>query len=140
VHSYLPSHHGLGRGPRGSPTPLPSEIDAFKKLFVACNKQPASDSLQKFVKKLDNIPSIDLPIEETCRSALNLAERELIGQFTGLWPSPKAINAWVQRNWSPLVKEDIRSHLVGRGFFVFVFDNLEDINLIFRNRLYFMGP
>jgi hypothetical protein len=46
----------------------------------------------------------------------------------------------VQRNWSPLVKEGIRSHLVGRGFFVFVFDNLEDKNLIFRNGPYFMGP
>jgi hypothetical protein len=129
-----------GGGPEAPPPPLPPELDAFRKLVVACNKQPASDSQQKFVKKLDNIPSIDLPGEETCRSALTLAERGLIGQFTGLWPSPKAVDAWVQRNWSPLVKEGIRSHLVGRGFFVFVFDNLEDRNLIFRNEPYFMGP
>jgi hypothetical protein len=46
----------------------------------------------------------------------------------------------VQRNWSPLVKEGIRSHLVGRGLFVLAFDNLEDINLIFKNGSYFMGP
>jgi hypothetical protein len=86
------------------------------------------------------ISLVALPAEETCRSALNLAERGLIGQFTGLWPSPKVVDAWVQRNWSPLVKEGIRSHLVGRGFFVFVFDNIEDKNLIFRNGPYFMGP
>jgi hypothetical protein len=95
---------------------------------------------QKFVKKLDSIPSVALPAEETCRSALNLVERGLIGQFTGLWPSPKAVDAWVQRNWSPLVKEGIKIHLVGRGFYAFVFDNTEDINLIFRNGPYFMGP
>jgi hypothetical protein len=92
------------------------------------------------VKKLDNIPTVTLPVEETCRSALNLAERGLIGQFTGLWPSPKAVEEWVKRNWIPLVKEGIKSHFVGKGFFVFVFDNAEDRSLIFRNGPYFMGP
>jgi len=95
---------------------------------------------QKFVKKLDSIPSVALPAEETCRSSFNLYKRGLIGQFTGLWPSPKAIDAWVQRNWTPLVKEGIRGHLVGRGFYAFVFDNSEDRNLIFKNGPYFMGP
>jgi hypothetical protein len=47
---------------------------------------------------------------------------------------------WVQRNWSPLVKEGIKSHVVGRGFFAFVFYNIKDKNLIFRNVPYFMGP
>jgi hypothetical protein len=129
-----------GGGIKAPPPPLPPDLDAFRKLVATCNKRPASDSHQKFVKKLDSIPSIDLPAKETCRSTMNLAERGIIGQFMGLWPSPKAVGAWVQRNWSPLVKEGIRSHLVGKGFFIFVFDNLEDRNLIFRNRLYFMVP
>jgi hypothetical protein len=46
----------------------------------------------------------------------------------------------VQRNWSPLISEGIKSHFVGKGYFVFVFENPEDKNLIFRNGPYFMGP
>ena len=37
-------------------------------------------------------------------------------------------------------KEGIRSYSVGKGFFVFVFEEEEDRSLIFRNRPYFMGP
>ena len=90
------------------------------------------------MKKVD-IPSVELPADQTCRSALNLAERGLIGQFTGLWPSPKAIDGWVQRNWRPLVSEDILSHFVERSYYIFVFDAAEDKDLIFRNGPYFMG-
>jgi hypothetical protein len=79
------------------PPPLP-DLEAFKKLVAGASKRPLSATKQKFVKKLDCIPSVELPIEETCRSAVNLADRGLIGQFTGLWPSPKSVEAWVQRN------------------------------------------
>jgi len=103
-------------------------------------KHATSAQQQKFVKKLETIPTVALPTEEPCRSALNLVERELIGQFTGLWPSPKVVDAWLKRNWRSLVKEGIRSYLVGKGFFVFVFDSVEDRNLIFRNGPYFMSP
>ena len=88
---------------------------------------------------MDN-PSVDLPAERPRRTALNIEKCELIGQFTGLWPSPKAINGWVQRNWRPLTTEGICNHLVGRGYYVFVFDSAENQDLIFRNGPYFMGP
>ena len=91
------------------------------------------------MKKAD-IPSVDLPVERPCRTASNLAERGLIGQFTGLWPSLKAVDGWVQRNWRPLVSDGIRNHLVGRGYFVFVFESTDDWDLIFRNGPYFVGP
>jgi hypothetical protein len=84
-----------GGGLEVPPPPLPPKLDMFRKLVISCNKRPASDSHQKFVKKLDNIPSIDLPAEETGRFAPNFAKRGLIGKFTGLWPSPKSINVWV---------------------------------------------
>ena len=87
-----------------------------------------------------DIPSVELPAAQTCQSALNLAEWGLIGQFIGLWPSPKAIDGWVQRNWLPLVSEGIRNHFFGRGFYVFVFDSALDRDLIFRNGPYCMGP
>ena len=128
-----------GGGPVASP-PLPPELEAFRSLIAAVGNHPSFGSQQKFVKKLANIPTMSLPMEETCRSSLNLAERGLISQFTGLWPSPKAVEEWVKRNWIPLVKESIKSHFVGKGFFVFVFDNVEDRSLIFRNGPYFMGP
>jgi hypothetical protein len=128
-----------GGGAIPNPSPLP-ELEAFRKLVAAASKRTPSAVQQKFVKKLDSIPSVELPLEETCRTTVNLADRGLIGQFTGLWPSPKSVDAWVQRNWNPLITEGIKSHFVGKGYFVFVFDNPEDKNLIFRNGPYFMGP
>ena len=77
---------------------------------------------QTFVKKTE-IPSVDLPVDHLRRTALNLEERGLIRQFTGLWPSLKAIEGWVQRNWRPLVSKGIRNHFVNKGYYVFVFDS-----------------
>ena len=67
---------------------------AFKAMIASSNKRPPSTSQQKFIKKMESIPSVALPEEETCKAALNLAERGLIGQFTGLWPSPKSVEDW----------------------------------------------
>ena len=100
----------------GEIPPLPPDLKAFKKLIVSCGKRKGGPS-QKFVKKVD-IPSVELHPDRTYRSALNLVERGLIGQFTDLWPSPKAIDGWVQRNWRALVSEEIRSHFVERGYYV----------------------
>ena len=112
------------------PPPLPPKFLAFKILVASSGKQKGNSLVQQFVKKVD-IPTVELPTERPCRTALNLSEHGLIGQFTRLWPSPKAIDGWVQRNWKPLVSEGIHSHLVGRGFFVFVFKSAKDRDLIF---------
>ena len=101
------------------PPPLPPKLDAFTRLVASCGKRKGGPS-QKFMKKVD-IPSVELTADRIFPSALNLSEHGLIGKFNGLWPSPKAIDSWVQRNWNPLVSEGIRSHFVGRGCFVFVF-------------------
>jgi hypothetical protein len=123
----------------GDPDP-PPEVQAFRKMVATGSKRPPSASQQKFVRKMDSIPTVALPEEETCKAALNLAERGLIGQFMGLWPSPKTVEDWTQRNWKPLIKEGVKSYFVGKGFFVFVFENTEDRGLIFRNGPFFMGP
>ena len=39
-----------------------------------------------------------------------------------------------------MVIEGIRNHLVGKGYYVFVFDSTEDRDLIFQNGPYFIGP
>ena len=85
-------------GPEGGPeasSSHPPKLVAFKKLLASYGKRKMNESRHEFVKKLDCIPIVALPAEETCRSALNLADRGLIGQFIGLWPSPKTVNAWV---------------------------------------------
>jgi hypothetical protein len=82
----------VGGGAIPTPPPL-SELEAFRKLVAAASKRPPSAVQQKFVKKLDNIPSVELPLEETCRTTVNLADKGLIEQFTGLWPSPKSVDA-----------------------------------------------
>jgi hypothetical protein len=128
------------RGGSEPPPPPPPELTTFKKLVEACSKRPVTPSQHKFVKKMESISSVALPTEEPCLPSLNIVERGLICQFMGLWPSPKSIEAWVQSDWRLLVSEGIESHLVGKGYFVFIFDNVGDINLIFRNIPSFMGP
>ena len=110
----------------GSSPPIPLEIDAFKKLVASCGNRKGSPIVQQFLTKVANIPSAELFVERPCHTTLNLVERGLTGKFTGLWPSPKAIDGWVQRNWRPLITEGIHNHLVGRGYYVFVFDSVED--------------
>ena len=122
----------------GGVPPLPSELEDFK-LLISSGRKRVGGGVQRFVKKV-YIPFVELPAEQNCRSALNLVDRGLISQFSSLYPSPKATDGWVQRNWRPLVSADIRSHFIGWGFFVFVFDSAEDRALIFRNGPYFMGP
>jgi hypothetical protein len=122
------------------PSPPPPEVTAFKALIDLNSKRQPSVSQQKFVKRMNTIPTVALPEAETCKAALNLAEKGLIGQFTGLWPSPKSVEEWIKRNWTPLINEGIKSYFVGKGFFVFVFESAEDRSLIFRNGPYFMGP
>ena len=46
----------------------------------------------------------------------------------------------MQRNWRPLGSDGIQSHVVGRGFYVFVFDVAVNQDLIFQNGPYLMGP
>jgi hypothetical protein len=123
----------------GEPPPLPI-VDAFRRLLIAEGKLPASDPPSKFVKKLDEIPSIALPPDQPMQIAVSLADRALVGQFVGLWPSPRTTENWIQKNWRPLITSSVTCYAVGRGFFLFEFISRDDRDLIFRNGSYFMGP
>ena len=79
-------------------------------------------------------------MDQPFRTTLNIADRGLIGQFIGFCPSPKEIEGWVQRKWKPLISEGICNNLIGKGYYVFLFENSIDRYLIFRNGPYFMGP
>ena len=125
-----------GGEPPSSPSPA---LEAFRRLLVPTGKSPATHEVPKFIKKLDAVPEITLPEEPSIKIALAFAERGLVGQFMGLWPSPKTTDDWIQRNWRPHLKHSVTCYLVGRGFFVFEFISKEDQDLIFRSGPYFMG-
>eukprot|EP00253_Pinus_taeda_P014893 PITA_14893 len=57
----------------------------------------------------------------------------------GRWPTTKSTDEWVQRNWRPLLPNNVICYAVGRGFFIFEFTTKEDRDLVFRNGPYFMG-
>ena len=122
----------------GGSSPIP-DLNSFRRLTASGTKRKLSQTQQTFVKKPENIPSVALLVE-TCQTAINIAHRGRIGQFTGLWPSPKTIAGWVHRNWKPLISEGIYSNLIGKGYYLFLFENSADRDLIFRNGPYFMGP
>lgn len=119
--------------------PTPTVEDAFNRMLASLPKKKTTEP-PGFVKKLDDIPEISLPSEKPIQVALTPTDRALVGQFTGLWPSPKAIENWVVKNWKPLIKNSVTSYFLGRGFFLFEFTKKEDKDMIFRNGPYFMGP
>ena len=122
-------------GDRDSPTEC---SNAFNRLISSQSSRSGKGEPPKFVKRIEDVPEVALPPAETIRVALSLADRALIGQFTGLWPSPKTTDNWIQRNWRPLISKNVASYSVGRGYFLF--ESKEDKDLIFRNGPYFMGP
>jgi hypothetical protein len=58
----------------------------------------------------------------------------------GLWPSTNTTDNWIQRNWRPLIQNNVTCYAVGRGYYIFEFISEADHDLIFRNMPYFMGP
>ena len=121
------------------PTPLISAEEAFSRLIKPAGKKTVAPAIPKFIKKIEAIPEIDLPVEQPIKIALALAERGLVGQFMGLWPSTRTTDDWIQRNWRPQIKNSVTCYPVGRGFFIFEFIAKEDRDLIFRSGPYFMG-
>ena len=99
-------------GVGGDPSP-DRRLDEFDRLISSHNRRSGKGDSPKFVKRLEDVPEVVLPPEETIRVALSLVDRALIGQFTGLWPLPKTTDSWVQRNWRPLITNNVASYSVG---------------------------
>ena len=66
---------------------LPSSTEDVSQLLVGLPQKKKSEEA-KFVKWLEDIPEISLPLETPIQVSLSLAKRALGGQFTDLWPSP----------------------------------------------------
>jgi len=116
----------------------PALQQAFSNLIKSLPQQRPRPTASKFVKKLDVLQEVLLPPTIPRMAALSLAEKGLIGQFTGLWPSPKTVQRWVERNWADKTQGKISIRFCGRGYFTFHFETKEDKDLIFRNGPYFM--
>lgn len=114
-------------------------LEAFKALIRGAGPKAKRSLPSKFVKKQEEIPSLALSPEQPCITALHLAENTLIGKFTGLWPSPKALEAWMLESWKTLKIGPVTKYAVGRGFFVLSFSKKTDRDLVFRYGPYFMG-
>ena len=123
----------------GDDSPPKFHLNAFDRLIANHNKRSGKGDPPKFVKRIEDVPEVALPPEETIQVALSLADRALIGQFTGLWPSPKTTDSWVQRNWRPLISKNVASYSVGRVYFLLDFESKEVKDLIFKNGPYFKG-
>eukprot|EP00253_Pinus_taeda_P033123 PITA_33123 len=126
-------------GGDSSPTPLISSEEAFRRLLTQKGKKRPAPEVPKFIKKLEEVPEIALQEDQPIKIALALADRGLVGQFMGRWPSTKITDEWIQRNWRPQLKNSVICYAVGRGFFIFEFTTKEDRDLVFRNGPYFMG-
>jgi hypothetical protein len=114
-------------------------LEAFKTLVRSAGPKSKPSLSSKFVKKMEEIPSLELDPEEPCKLALLLAENALIGKFTGLWPNPKTVEAWMDDRWKTMIQGNVTLYAVGRGFFIFSFTRKADRDLVFRSGPYFMG-
>lgn len=92
-----------GRSFRGGPPPPYFEALASHAMVAASIKTLKPPS-SRIVKKLDEILKFPLPPSSARRKALALANRDLTGQLTGIWPSLKIIATWLEKNWKPLIK------------------------------------
>ena len=122
----------------------PPDPDAFEERFqsiVASQPavQPAAASSSHFVKRVD-VPEVKLSSAASKRKAITLLEKGLIGLFTGLWPSHRSVEVWLNKNWRTLIQGEVQQIFCGKGYFTFIFEKKEDRDLIFRNGPYFMGP
>ena len=85
-------------GGETSPTPLLSSEEAFRIFLSQKGKKRPAPEVPKFIKKLEEIPEIALQEDQPIKFALALADRGLVGQFMGQWPSTKTTDDWIQRN------------------------------------------
>jgi hypothetical protein len=92
-------------------------LEAFKNLVRSAGPKSKPSLSSKFVKKMEEIPSLELSPEAPCEFALLLAENTLIGKFMGLWPSPKTVEVWMDERWKMLIQGEVSLCTVGRVFF-----------------------
>jgi hypothetical protein len=134
THLGLPTMTSMSGGGSRPPN-FDSNAVAFRSLVSSLGKSIVKSLPAYFVKKLNQIPEVNILSTSPWHIALALAERGLIRKFTGIWPFPRSMELRVQKNRVVLIKGKLTHYLCGRGFYVFLFELKEDQDLIF-----YIGP
>jgi hypothetical protein len=86
-----------GGGESPLPPPPSADEEAFRILVNAQGKKKVGGAMPKFIRKLEDVPVIDLPPDQPMSVVIPLEDRALVRQFTGLWPSPRTVDNWIQK-------------------------------------------
>ncbi len=101
----------------------------------ANNRKTVSSSTCKPVAA--NRPKVFFPSERINARIQYMRDHALIGNFIGIWPTERALRAWISTVWRP--KGEITIHLGAKGFFTAVFNCLEDRTRILEGGPYFFN-
>lgn len=66
-----------------------------------------------------------------------MSDHALIGKFLGFWPTEKALHGWIASKWKP--KGQVTLQLGPKGFFIAIFNCLEDKTRVFEGGPYFFN-
>lgn len=99
------------------------------------NRNSASSSTCKPVATKK--PQVFFPSERINARIQYMRDHALISKFVGIWPTKRALRAWISAVWHP--KGDISLHLGLKGFFTTVFNCLEDRTRILEGGPYFFN-
>ncbi|XP_059071741.1 uncharacterized protein LOC131038386 [Cryptomeria japonica] len=80
--------------------------------------------------KPNTISLLEAVEKEVVHNELVFSALGLIGRFRGVWPSLSALHKWIVDHWEPIVDDSVQIYLHARGFFVLVFQTMEDRNKI----------
>jgi hypothetical protein len=83
--------------------PLDEEALSFRAMVLTYVRTSKAQSM-KFIKGIEEMLEVKLPQSSTRCKTLAFANRGLIGKFTSIWPSPRTMASWIQKNLKPHVK------------------------------------
>ena len=109
---------------RGSSPPFSSGGTTFQAIVSSLLKEVKSKPTPShFLKRFENIPTIFLLPMTLHLKALAFLEWGLLGQFSGLWPSPMFMEFCILKSWKVLIKGDKTHYAHARSFYSFLFKN-----------------
>jgi hypothetical protein len=71
-------------------------------------------------------PHLELLSSKPRRKALIFSERVSVGNFIGLWPSPKVVDSWITEHWDPKYNGQETTFSFCQGFYIFLFLNKDE--------------
>lgn len=82
-------------------------------------------------------PKIELPCQRINTQIQFMKDHALIGKFIGFCPTGKALQGWIAAKWK--LKGHITLQLGPKGFFMAVFNYIEDRNRVINGSPYFFN-